>query len=88
MIGISGERGSGISVLAVLHDDEERELKSLKSKSLNIAENHCCDIIRFRGYKKGVSCYFDTPMGDYDEMKICGLLGCLLLYNLNNVIDP
>ena len=31
MIGRSGERGSGISVLAARHDDDDTNLNSLKS---------------------------------------------------------
>ena len=37
--------------------------------------------------KKGVSGNFDNPMGAYD-VEIRELVGCLLLYNLNNNIDP
>ena len=38
--------------------------------------------------KKGVSGNFDNPTVAYDGVKICKLVGCLLLYNLNNIIDP
>ena len=40
------------------------------------------------GVKKGVSVNFDNPMGAYEGGIICGLVGDLLLYNLNNIIDP
>ena len=38
--------------------------------------------------KKGASCNFDTPIGAFDGTKICELVGCLLLYNINNIVDP
>ena len=38
--------------------------------------------------KKGAGGNFDTPMGAFDGAKICELVGCLLLYNLNNIVHP
>ena len=38
--------------------------------------------------KKGVSGNFDNSMGSYDSAKISELVGCLLLYKLNDIIDP
>ena len=37
--------------------------------------------------KKGAGGNFDTPMGAFDETQHCELVGCLLLYNLNNIVD-
>ena len=38
--------------------------------------------------KKSVNGNFDNPMGSYDSTKISELVGCLLLYKLNDIIDP
>ena len=37
---------------------------------------------------KKVSGNFDNPMWACDGALICELVGCLLLYNLNHIIDP
>ena len=53
---------------------------------------HCCTSILYHieelWIKKGVSGNFDNPMGSYDSAKISELVGCLLLYKLNDIIDP
>ena len=38
--------------------------------------------------KKAVSANFDNPMGSFHWVKLCKLIGCLLLYNLNYIIKP
>ena len=38
--------------------------------------------------KKGAGGNFDTLMGAFGGAEICELVGCLLLYNLNNIVDP
>ena len=38
--------------------------------------------------KKGVGGNFDYSMGSYDSVMISELVGCLLLYKLNDIIDP
>ena len=38
--------------------------------------------------KKGTSGNFDNPMGSYDGAEVCEIIGCLLLHNLNSIIDP
>ena len=40
------------------------------------------------GLKKGVSGNFDNPTGSYDCAQISELVGCLLLYKINDIIDP
>ena len=31
---------------------------------------------------------FDTPIGAYDGTEICELVGCVLLYSINKIVDP
>ena len=31
---------------------------------------------------------FDTPIGAYDGAGICELVGCVLLYSINKIVDP
>ena len=31
---------------------------------------------------------FDTPIGAYDGAEICELVGCVLLYSINKIMDP
>ena len=38
--------------------------------------------------KKGEGGNFDTPIGAYDGAKICELVGCVLLYSINKIMDP
>ena len=38
--------------------------------------------------KKGESRNFDTPIGAYDGAEICELVGCVLLYSINKIVDP
>ena len=38
--------------------------------------------------KKGVGGNFDTPIGAYDGAEICELVGCVLLYRINKIVDP
>ena len=38
--------------------------------------------------KKGARGNYDNPLRVYGGVKICELVGCLLLYNLNNIIYP
>ena len=38
--------------------------------------------------KNGVSGNFDNPMGSYDLVKKSELVGCLLLYEFNDIINP
>ena len=38
--------------------------------------------------KKGESGNFDTQIGAYDGAEICELVECVLLYNINKIVDP
>ena len=38
--------------------------------------------------KKGEGGNFDTPIGAYDGAEICELVGCVLLYSINKIVDP
>ena len=38
--------------------------------------------------KKGEGGNFDTPIGAYDGAEICELVGCVLLYSINRIMDP
>ena len=38
--------------------------------------------------KEGEGVNFDTPIGAYDGTEICELLGCVLLYSINKIVDP
>ena len=53
---------------------------------------HCCKTLLYYDdsiwIKKGASGNFDTPMGSFDGAEICELVGCLLLYNINYIVDP
>ena len=53
---------------------------------------HCCKSLLYHNeelwIKKGVSGNFDNPMGSYDSANISELVGCLLLYKLNAIINP
>ena len=37
--------------------------------------------------KKGEGGHFDTPIGAYDGAEICELVGCVLLYSINKIMD-
>ena len=37
--------------------------------------------------KKGESGNFDTPVGAYDGAEICELVKCVVLYNINKIVD-
>ena len=38
--------------------------------------------------KKGEGGNFDVSIGAYDGAEICELVGCVLLYNINKIMDP
>ena len=38
--------------------------------------------------KKGEGGNFDTPIGAYDGVEICVLVGCVLLYSIDKFMDP
>ena len=38
--------------------------------------------------KRGEGGNFDTAMGAYDWAGICELVGCVLLYNINKIVNP
>ena len=38
--------------------------------------------------KKGEGGNFDTSIGAYDGAEICELVGCVLLYSINKIVDP
>ena len=38
--------------------------------------------------KKGENGNFDTPIGAYDGAEICEIVGCVLLYSINKIVDP
>ena len=38
--------------------------------------------------KKGEGGNFDTPIGAYDGAEICELVGCVILYSINKIMDP
>ena len=38
--------------------------------------------------QKGDSGNFDTPIGAFDGAEICELVGCVLLYNIDKILDP
>ena len=38
--------------------------------------------------KKGDGVNFDTPIGAFDVAEICELVGCVLLYNINKIVNP
>ena len=38
--------------------------------------------------KKGEGGNFDTPIGAYDGAGICELVGCVLLFSINKIVDP
>ena len=53
---------------------------------------HCRKTLLYYEYsiwiKKGESGNFDTPIGAYDEAEICELVGYVLLYNINKIVNP
>ena len=52
---------------------------------------HCHKSIQYQNeelwIKKDVCGNFDNPMGSFDRAKLSQFIGCLLLYNLNSIID-
>ena len=38
--------------------------------------------------KKGEGGNFDVSIGAYDGAEICELVGCVLLYSINKIMDP
>ena len=38
--------------------------------------------------KKGEGGNFDVSIGSYDGAEICELVGCVLLYSINKIMDP
>ena len=53
---------------------------------------HCCKSILYHNeelwIKKGDSDNFGNPIGSFDGAKLSEFIWCLLLYNVNSIIDP
>ena len=49
---------------------------------------HCCKSYSTIIRNYGFSGNFDNPMGSYDSVELSELVGCFLLYKLNDIIDP
>ena len=53
---------------------------------------HCRKTLLYYGdsiwIKKGERGNFDIPIGAYDGAEICELVGCVLLYSINKIVDP
>ena len=53
---------------------------------------HCCKTLLYYEdsiwIKKGEGGNFDDSIGAYDGAEICELVGCVLLYSINKIMDP